>query len=133
MKHIFGYAAAMDARHRRPSMLAATALLAVTLAAPAHAEDSMRCGSRLVSKGDGKDKVRTLCGEPTDVSMEGIVRRAPRYEYGYGYNRYEYYGPGWVDMTVEVWTYNLGSHKLLRKLRFVGDELEEIRTDGYGY
>jgi hypothetical protein len=24
-------------------------------------------------------------------------------------------------------------HKLLRKLRFVGDELVEIRTDGYGY
>ena len=133
MKHFFGYAAAMDARHRSPSRLAATALLAVMLAAPAHAEDSMRCGSRLVSKGDGKDKVRTLCGEPTAVSMEGVVRRAPRYEYGYGYNRYEYYGPGWVDMTVEVWTYNLGSHKLLRKLRFVGDELEEIQTDGYGY
>jgi len=133
MKHFFGYAAGMDARHRSPPILAATAFLAVTLAAPTLAEDSMRCGSRLVSQGDGKDKVRTLCGEPTAVSMEGVVRRAPRYEYGYGYNRYEYYGPGWVDMTVEVWTYNLGSHKLLRKLRFVGDELEEIRTDGYGY
>ena len=133
MKHFFGYAAAMDARHRRPSILAATAFLAVTLAAPTLAEDSMRCGSRLVSQGDGKDKVRTLCGEPTAVSMEGVVRRAPRYEYGYGYNRYEYYGPGWVDMTVEVWTYNLGSHKLLRKLRFVGDELDQITTDGYGY
>jgi hypothetical protein len=133
MKHFFGYAAAMDARHRRPSIRAATAVLGVTLAAPALAEDARRCGSRLVSQGDGKDKVRTLCGEPTAVSMEGVVRRAPRYEYGYGYNRYEYYGPGWVDMTVEVWTYNLGSHKLLRKLRFVGDELEEIRTDGYGY
>jgi Protein of unknown function (DUF2845) len=102
-------------------------------AAPAGAEDSMRCGSRLVSVGDGKDKVRTLCGEPTDVTVSGVVRRAPRYEYGYGYNRYNYYGPGFVDMVVEVWTYNLGSHKLLRKLRFVGDELEDIQTDGYGY
>ena len=93
----------------------------------------MRCGSRLVSQGDGKDKVRTLCGEPSDVAFHGMVRRAPRYEYGYGYNRYEYYGPGWVDLPIEVWTYNFGSHKLLRKLRFVGDELEEIDTDGYGY
>ena len=36
-------------------------------------------------------------------------------------------------MPVEVWTYNFGTSKLLRKLRFVGDELDEIRTDGYGY
>jgi hypothetical protein len=97
------------------------------------AEDSWRCGTRLVSEGDAKHKVRTLCGEPTDIAFQGVVRRAPRYEYGYGYNRYEYYGPGFVDMPVEIWTYNLGPHKLVRKLRFVGDELEEIETDGYGY
>jgi hypothetical protein len=99
----------------------------------ARAEDSMRCGSRLVSRGDAKDKVRTLCGEPTDVAFRGHVRRSPSYEYGYGIYGYEFYGPGWLDMPVEVWTYNLGPHKLLRKLRFVGDELDDIRTDGYGY
>jgi hypothetical protein len=110
-------------------------LAGATLVLPieAFAEDSMRCGSRLVTRGDAKDKVRSLCGEPTDVALRGFVRRAPVYEYGYGYNRYEYYGPGWVDMPVEIWTYNLGSHKLLRKLRFIGDELDEIETDGYGY
>jgi hypothetical protein len=99
----------------------------------ARAEDSWRCGSRLVSTGDGKDKVRTLCGEPTSVDFQGVIRRAPRYEYGYGYSRYTYYGPGVVEMPVEIWTYNFGSSKLLRKLRFVGDELDEIRTEGYGY
>ena len=97
------------------------------------AEDSLRCGSRLVSRGDAKDKVRALCGEPTDVALRGMVRRSPSYEYGYGIYGYEFYGPGWLDLPVEVWTYNLGPHTLLRKLRFVGDELDEIRTDGYGY
>lgn len=111
----------------------AAAALAVLAAPPAVADDSMRCGSKLVTHGDGKDKVRALCGEPTDVSLEGVVRRAPVYDYGYGYNRYQYHGPGWVDMPVEVWTYNFGSSKLLRKLRFVGSELEDIETDGYGY
>jgi hypothetical protein len=115
------------------SISAAIAILALAWSAPTMAEDSMRCGSRLVSQGDGKDKVRTLCGEPTSVDFQGVIRRAPRYEYGYGYSRYQYYGPGVVEMPVEVWTYNFGSSKLLRKLRFVGDELEEIRTDGYGY
>jgi hypothetical protein len=116
-----------------PKLLAV--LLGAVLVLPLHAlaEDSMRCGSRLVTRGDAKHKVRTLCGEPTDVALHGYVRRAPVYDYGFGYNRYRYYGPGWVDLPVEIWTYNLGSHKLLRRLRFVGDELEEITTEGYGY
>lgn len=99
----------------------------------AYAEDSMRCGSRLISAGDAKDKVRTLCGEPTDISLRGVVRRSPSYRYGSWPYEHDYYGPGWEDLPVEIWTYNLGSHKLLRKLRFVGDQLEEIETAGYGY
>jgi hypothetical protein len=113
------------------SVLACIVLLA--WASTARPEDSMRCGSRLVSTGDGKDKVRALCGEPTAIALQGVIRRTPRYEYGYGISRYTYYGPGFVDMPVEIWTYNFGSSKLLRKLRFVGDELDDITTDGYGY
>ena len=122
----------MDAKH----LLLCGLLVGAFVLVPAthvRAEDSMRCGSRLVVRGDAKDKVRTLCGDPTDVALRGYVRRAPVYEYGYGYSRYEYHGPGWVDMPIEIWTYNFGSHKLLRKLRFVGDELVEISTAGYGY
>ncbi len=100
----------------------------------------MRCGTRLVSTGDGKDKVRKLCGEPSDVSVVGM-QSTPRYYYRY-YDRYgrldrryydSFYEPAWIDVPVEIWTYNFGSSRLLRKLRFVGDELDEIRTDGYGY
>ncbi len=125
-----GYACAV--RYLRVLVFAAV-VVGTLGAAPARAEDSMRCGSKLVTVSDGKDKVRALCGEPTSVSFQGVIRRAPRYEYGYGYNRYDYYGPGVIEMPVEVWTYNFGSSKLLRKLRFVGDELDDIRTDGYGY
>jgi hypothetical protein len=95
-----------------------------------HASDTMRCGTRIVSGGDGKDKVRALCGEPTSISFVGI-QSAPRYYYG-PYD-YSYFGPGLIEVPVEIWTYNFGSSRLLRKLRFVGDELDEIRTDGYGY
>lgn len=125
-----GYACAV--RYLRVLVLAAVIVGALG-AASARAEDSMRCGSKLISVSDGKDKVRTLCGEPSSITFQGVIRRAPRYEYGYGSNRYDYYGPGVIDMPVEVWTYNFGTSKLLRKLRFVGDELDEIRTDGYGY
>jgi len=109
-----------------------TALAALGCAsAPALADDSMRCGNRLVSTGDPKDKVRALCGEPQDVSFAGVIR-GPAYYDGGPYD-YSWIGPTWVDLPVEVWTYNFGSSKLLRRLRFVGDELKEIRTDGYGY
>ena len=115
--------------HKIGSALIATVLLAampgVTLAV-----DSMRCGSRLARIGDGKDKVRTFCGEPSAVSFEGVLSR-PNYTYGpYDYN---YFGPSWIDVPVETWTYNFGRNKLLRKLRFVGDELVNIETDEHGY
>ena len=107
----------------------------VAVAVPSvRADDTMRCGSRLVNSGDGKDKVRALCGEPTSVSFVG-VQSAPSYYYrNYrGPYDYSYIGPAWAEVPVEVWTYNFGTSKLLRKLRFIGDELDAIWTDGYGY
>jgi hypothetical protein len=113
----------------RATALAIAASLALVAAFPVQA-DSMRCGTRLVSEGDGKDKVRTLCGEPTSVSFVGYVGGP-----GYYTGPYEdtYLLPGWTTVPVEIWTYNLGPSKLLRKLRFVGDEVNEIWTDGHGY
>ncbi len=113
----------------RVAALAIATSLALLTALPAQG-DSMRCGTRLVSQGDGKDKVRTLCGEPTSVSLAGYVG-GPGYYNGPYENTYLW--PGWTTVPVEIWTYNFGPSKLLRKLRFVGDELDEIRTDGYGY
>ena len=98
------------------------------------ADDNLRCGTRLVSVGDGKDKVRSLCGDPTDIAFVGVIGRRsyPTYP-GTGPYDYSWIGPAWVELPVEMWTYNLGPSKLLRKLRFVGDELVEIRTEGHGY
>jgi hypothetical protein len=102
----------------------------VAVPAIALAEDSMRCGTRLVYQGDLKGKVRALCGEPSDISVVSVA-------HGPGYWRspwdYSYIGPTWLDVPIEVWTYNFGSSRLLRHLRFVGDELVDIRTSGYGY
>jgi len=115
---------------RRACAAVAVALLLLAAVPVARASDTMRCGTRIVSSGDGKDKVRALCGEPTSISFVGIQSRARNY---YGPYDYSYFGPGYIEVPVEIWTYNFGSSKLLRKLRFVGDELDEIRTDGYGY
>jgi hypothetical protein len=115
----------------RPLVLFLISYCVMVCPAPASADDTMRCGSRLVSTGDGKDKVRTLCGDPTDVAFVGTIGR--RGYYTEGPYDYSFFGPAWVELPVEIWTYNFGSSKLLRKLRFVGDELVDIRTNGHGY
>ena len=38
-----------------------------------------------------------------------------------------------VEVPVEVWTYNFGPYKLMRRVRFVDGLVEEIETLGYGY
>jgi len=124
-----GHFAANPSASVRATALAIAVSLALVVAFPVQA-DSMRCGTRLVSEGDGKDKVRTLCGEPTSVSFAGYVG-GPGYYTGPYENTYLW--PGWTTVPVEIWTYNLGPSKLLRKLRFVGDEVDEIWTDGHGY
>jgi hypothetical protein len=115
----------------RLTAVLASCVLALVHADAASSDDTMRCGNRLVTAGDGKDKVRTLCGEPTDIAFRGVVR-GPRYYDRWGYD-YSWVGPSWEELPVEIWTYNFGSSKLLRKLRFVGEELVNIETGGYGY
>jgi len=110
---------------------AGLAALALVCALPAGADDSMRCGRHLVGTGDGKDKVRKLCGEPSDVAFVGSIKR--RTAPAYGSSDYVWFGPAVVELPIEVWTYNFGSSKLLRKLRFEGDELVHIDTAGHGY
>jgi len=66
----------------------AGALIAVAMPS-VRADDTMRCGSRLVNSGDGKDKVRALCGEPTSVSFVG-VQSAPSYYYRNYRGPYDY-------------------------------------------
>jgi hypothetical protein len=113
-----------------PGIASALAALLLVSTPAMPSDNTMRCGTHLVGEGDGKDKVRTLCGEPTSISLAGYVGGPGYY---YGPREYSYFWPGLTALPVEIWTYNLGPNKLLRTVRFVGDELEEIRTHGYGY
>ncbi|HEY6644594.1 DUF2845 domain-containing protein [Povalibacter sp.] len=105
--------------------LAVIALLITTSAMA----DAMRCGSRLIREGDTQTAVRDLCGDPSDVLSRSILRR-PTYFVG---GREYYFGDAMVEVPVEIWTYNLGPYKLMRRIRFVDGLVEEIETLGYGY
>jgi Protein of unknown function (DUF2845) len=105
-------------------------VLALLAAQVARAEDSLRCGSRIASTGDSKYRVLQICGEPVTVSVEGYMQQARLWYTG---ARYYYLDPPFAYVPIEVWTYNFGPNKFLRRLRFEGDELVDIRADGYGF
>jgi hypothetical protein len=90
--------------------------------------DGMRCGSRVIRTGDTRSAVAAICGEPSDVQTKSIFRR-PRVLVG---DRV-FLGDGVVEVPIEVWTYNFGPSKLLRRIRFVDGLVDEIETGGYGY
>ena len=101
----------------------------IFLVCPAALADAMRCGMHLVQDGDLLSSVRDLCGEPTDIQTRSILRR-PSYQLnGQSY----YFGDAMVEVPVEIWTYNFGPYKLMRRIRFVDGVIEEIETLGYGY
>jgi hypothetical protein len=104
---------------------AAAALL--LLAALPAAADTMRCGSKLIIEEDSIEKVLYYCGEPVSKERYWIVRQ-PRYYIGSN----EYVFPGEEDVPVDLWTYDFGPNKLMRRLRFVAGVLANIETLGYG-
>lgn len=88
---------------------------------------AFRCGTDLVREGDSQEEVLRKCGEPTEV--ESWHERWPT---GYtGYQRYSGSPPPHYDypgnlVEVELWTYNLGSTKFIRYLRFQDGVLVRI-------
>lgn len=112
----------------RALVSATLSALLLAFALPA-AADGMRCGSKLMTTGDPRSKVRQFCGEPTDIQTRSILRR-PTFNFG---GRTLSYGDGYVEIPVEIWTYNFGPYKLMREVRFVDGRIENIETLGYGY
>jgi hypothetical protein len=87
----------------------------------------MRCGSRIVKDGDTIDKVLDVCGEPVERERTWI-QRAPQYELG---GRY-YSFPGTEDVPVDLWTYDFGPNKLMRRVRIVDGIVVSIVELGKG-
>lgn len=99
--------------------------LTLLLAGPAHA---MRCGTRIVTEGDYAVDVLHRCGEPEYIEESADYRyRSISTRHG------RLYGSSPAPVAIEVWTYNFGPNRLMRRLRFENGELQSIRTLGYGY
>ena len=97
---------------------------ALAISGPA-AADSMRCGTRLMTDGDPLDKVAAFCGPPASIERREILRP-------YGYHRGITVHSSY-EVSVELWTYNFGSHKLMYRLRFEDGLLVDVDTLSHGY
>lgn len=109
----------------------------------ANAEANMRCGSKLISIGDSKAEVLVKCGEPLLKEAVAVKEESKRIDIpltsepnvGAG-NSADDSDPAVVrrketiTKTVDQWTYNQGSGKLLKILTFEGSELVAIVTGG---
>ena len=101
--------------------------LALLLLPAAVRADSMRCGSQLITEGDSIDEVLALCGEPVARKRTWIVRQ-PRFEYGGREIPFQ----GTDEVPVDLWTYDFGASKLMRRVRFVAGKVDSIETLEYG-
>lgn len=115
--------------HRLKPFVAACAVLLSGAWSGAAGADSFRCGTRLVSDGDSMDKVEALCGRPSGIQRREILARRVRWFRGRPY--YTSYEP--EPIPVEYWTYNLGSRKLMRRLKFEDGLLVDVETLEHGY
>jgi Protein of unknown function (DUF2845) len=112
-------------RRLRSLVLALT--LAAALVGTASATEAMRCGTRIITRGDPVDKLLHFCGEPASVSTR-YAQRPVLTNYGHVYL------PGFVeDVLVEEWTYNLGSHQFMRRVRIENGIVADVKQLGYGY
>ena len=102
-------------------------VLAALIGSGAAGADSLRCGNRLIGEGDTADHVLAHCGEPT-LRKRTWITRQPRFEYG----GQEYPFPGRDDVPVDLWTYDFGPSKLVRRIRLVAGKVESIETLGHG-
>lgn len=106
---------------------------------------AFRCSGRIVSVGDTKFDVLTKCGEPSfkDTWIENRISRdfyrdlfrSEERGSKRKLEREDYREPLFVEeyVVIEEWTYNLGSTRFIRYLRFENGKLVRIRTGDYGY
>ncbi|MDP1772611.1 MAG: DUF2845 domain-containing protein [Methylobacter sp.] len=89
---------------------------------------AMRCGHKLVERGDYKDEVLAKCGEPDSVETHTkIVSRTIHFP-GRTIDLQQY-----EEIQVEEWVYNFGRLRLQQYLRFENGKLREVKSLGRGY
>ena len=106
--------------------IATASLLILGLASASNAL-AMRCGTRLISKGDHISKLLRYCGEP-DFAQTRSAQRSY-------YNRFGQvlFTGFYEEVLIQEWAFNLGPNKLMRVVKMENGVVTDVRHLGYGY
>ncbi len=105
-------------------------LVVLLCALGASRAEALSCQNRLVDLGDPAARVRSLCGDPADVSTRveqrsvTVHRRAP--------NGIVVSDTVSVAVTVERWLYDFGPQRFMQELTFEDGRLRRVEALGYG-
>lgn len=93
---------------------------------------ALDCGRRLVVEGDTAAYVRSVCGEPAQISTRTESRS--RFVAGRGGAGGDVIGGSsvTVTVTVETWVYDFGPRRFMQAVEIVDGIVRSIRTLGYG-
>ncbi len=106
--------------------LPAATLAALLLAVPARADDDgLRCPGGVVSAGDSRLDLLGKCGQPT------LVESRPSQVNEWQGDWFQAVGRT-VTLTVETWTYDFGTSRLVHQVRLDAGRVTRVRTLGYG-
>lgn len=111
------------------------AALGIALGAGEAGAEGMRCGNRLVSKGDSTYSVRSRCGEPNDATRRvetRTERRRVRVACGRGDAQCDRVQEVSTDVVVDEWIYDFGPQQFVRYLTFLDGKLARVETGSYG-
>lgn len=122
----------------RGKVWAAGLTLAALAVSPSARADKLACNGRIVSTGDSRYEVKSICGEPDDA--------AQRVEYRSVRGRVA--GPCTrvggkitcsdtreqvVEIVIDEWIYDFGRNRFVEYLTFEQGRLISVRTGGYGH
>jgi hypothetical protein len=122
----------------RGRLWAASVALGLLATSQSARADSLACNGRIVSTGDSRYEVKSICGEPDDASQ--------RVEYRTVRGRVS--GPcrrvdgkitcsdtreQVIEVVIDEWIYDFGRNRFIEYLTFEQGKLLSVRTGSYGH
>jgi len=111
---------------KKTRAVALASLIVLGLASTSNAY-AMRCGTRIITKGDHVSKLLRYCGEP-DFAQSRAAQRSYHNRFG----QILFTGL-YEEILIQEWTYNLGPNKLMRVVKMENGVITQVQHLGYGY
>ena len=105
---------------------------------PSARADSLSCNYRIVSSGDSRHEVRSVCGEPDDATQRVEYRTlrgrvvAPCTRDGKRV-RCSQTQETVVEVVIDEWVYDFGRNRFIQYLTFEQGRLVSVRSGSYGH